>query len=273
MKASRNCRCSGTRCARLGSLIVLRAETPALLAHALTEKCISLKQPSLVTDIDFHHLKASYTPENRVAEHISPPLSEEVKVTLKVSQNLHASMTPWIPGAVLGKATDKSTRRDSSRSTTFCRRQASIFSSALRRPASRWRSIGFLHPGFHGALPRSYGNTIRFQPLTQHPARARHRRHVGNDPDQHARSRTRIRQSRHLWQRISPEQAPDAGGQRPRWLHNHPFRRTSQLRALRQSHILPNDPDAAQNIAGQALGAIAAVGYQCPIDRTSIDTQ
>jgi D-alanyl-D-alanine carboxypeptidase/D-alanyl-D-alanine-endopeptidase (penicillin-binding protein 4) len=38
-----------------------------------------------------------------VAEHISPPLREEVKVTLKVSQNLHASMTPLLLGALLGK--------------------------------------------------------------------------------------------------------------------------------------------------------------------------
>jgi D-alanyl-D-alanine carboxypeptidase/D-alanyl-D-alanine-endopeptidase (penicillin-binding protein 4) len=37
--------------------------------------------------------------ENVVAEHVSPPLKEEAKVTLKVSQNLHASMLPSIVGA------------------------------------------------------------------------------------------------------------------------------------------------------------------------------
>src|SRR5207244_8128267 len=35
----------------------------------------------------------SYGDSMRVAEHVSLPLAEEVKVTLKVSQNLHASMT------------------------------------------------------------------------------------------------------------------------------------------------------------------------------------
>ena len=49
------------------------------------------------------HAQSFYTAENQVAEHVSPPLSEEVKVTLKVSQNLHAGMTPYILGAVLGK--------------------------------------------------------------------------------------------------------------------------------------------------------------------------
>jgi D-alanyl-D-alanine carboxypeptidase/D-alanyl-D-alanine-endopeptidase (penicillin-binding protein 4) len=50
------------------------------------------------------HMQSFYTPGNQVAEHVSPPFTEEAKVTLKVSQNLHASMTPYILGAVLGKS-------------------------------------------------------------------------------------------------------------------------------------------------------------------------
>ena len=44
-----------------------------------------------------------YKPENQVAEHVSASFTEEAKVTLKVSQNLHASMTPYILGAAIGK--------------------------------------------------------------------------------------------------------------------------------------------------------------------------
>jgi N-acyl-D-amino-acid deacylase len=55
---------------------------------------------------DFKKLAAQYTPSNRVAEHVSPPLSEDVKVTLKVSQNLHASLMPFVLGAVLAKDSD-----------------------------------------------------------------------------------------------------------------------------------------------------------------------
>jgi N-acyl-D-amino-acid deacylase len=51
---------------------------------------------------DFKAVAASYTAPDILAEHTSPPLSEEVKVTLKVSQNLHASVMPYILGAVLG---------------------------------------------------------------------------------------------------------------------------------------------------------------------------
>jgi len=42
-------------------------------------------------------------PGNMVAEHRSAPLGEEVRVTLKVSQNLHASAWPFILGALKGK--------------------------------------------------------------------------------------------------------------------------------------------------------------------------
>lgn len=48
-------------------------------------------------------LRSSYGPANTVAEHTSAPLGEEVKVTLKVSQNLHASMTPYVLGALRGR--------------------------------------------------------------------------------------------------------------------------------------------------------------------------
>jgi D-alanyl-D-alanine carboxypeptidase/D-alanyl-D-alanine-endopeptidase (penicillin-binding protein 4) len=50
---------------------------------------------------DYKALAKSYNPGRLLAEHISAPESEEVKVTLKVSQNLHASMTPYVLAAVL----------------------------------------------------------------------------------------------------------------------------------------------------------------------------
>jgi len=40
---------------------------------------------------------ASYTPEDVcLPKHVSPPLKEDVKITLKVSHNLHASSTPFL---------------------------------------------------------------------------------------------------------------------------------------------------------------------------------
>jgi N-acyl-D-amino-acid deacylase len=74
-----------------------------LLVEALREKGINANLPAVGEKVDFKALAANYKPDNVVAEHASPPLKEDVKVTLKVSQNLHASMTPFLLGALLGK--------------------------------------------------------------------------------------------------------------------------------------------------------------------------
>ena len=50
-----------------------------------------------------------YRPFDTVAKHVSPPFSESVKVTLKVSHNLHATMYPVLVGALLGNRGDRST--------------------------------------------------------------------------------------------------------------------------------------------------------------------
>jgi len=67
----------------------------------LKQKGVTCASPAPTDAPDFKALAVNYKTENLVAEHVSPPLKEEVKVTLKVSQNLHASMTPSVLGAVL----------------------------------------------------------------------------------------------------------------------------------------------------------------------------
>jgi len=74
------------------------------LTEALRNAGVSVDQPSQHSSSvvsDFKTLAASYTPDRILAEHVSPPYVEEVKVTLKVSQNLHASLTPRMLRAVL----------------------------------------------------------------------------------------------------------------------------------------------------------------------------
>lgn len=74
--------------------------TEALRAEGITaEPRVATEKPN------FTVLSAGYNDSNAVAEHISPPLSEEIKVTLKVSQNLHASMTPALLGALVAHRT------------------------------------------------------------------------------------------------------------------------------------------------------------------------
>lgn len=75
------------------------------LEEALRKAGISVEASAAPDKTDFKALSVSYTPANLLAEHISPPLSEEIRVTLKVSQNLHASTMPFFLGAFLAHDT------------------------------------------------------------------------------------------------------------------------------------------------------------------------
>jgi PBP4 family serine-type D-alanyl-D-alanine carboxypeptidase len=79
------------------------AET--VLREALLAEGISSKSSASSTQTNFTLLHKFYVSENELADHVSLPLAEEIKVTLKVSQNLHAGMSPYLLGAIAGKET------------------------------------------------------------------------------------------------------------------------------------------------------------------------
>jgi D-alanyl-D-alanine carboxypeptidase/D-alanyl-D-alanine-endopeptidase (penicillin-binding protein 4) len=81
-------------------------------ADALRSQGITVNLASAAAQREYRGTPAAYTAENLVAEHVSPPLSEDVKVTLKVSQNLHASMTPFIVKSVLARGDSTKTGFD-----------------------------------------------------------------------------------------------------------------------------------------------------------------
>src|SRR6266849_6450384 len=74
-----------------------------VLTEAIAAAGISIKPPKHAAPPDFPALAHLYTPENQIAEHVSLPLAEEAKVTLKVSQNLHAGMGPYLLGTLVAK--------------------------------------------------------------------------------------------------------------------------------------------------------------------------
>ncbi|GAC1651784.1 MAG: D-alanyl-D-alanine carboxypeptidase/D-alanyl-D-alanine-endopeptidase [Vulcanimicrobiaceae bacterium] len=51
-------------------------------------------------------LSGTHDADMLLAEHLSPPLAEDMKVTLKVSDNLHASMQPYLWAALVAHAKD-----------------------------------------------------------------------------------------------------------------------------------------------------------------------
>jgi N-acyl-D-amino-acid deacylase len=72
-----------------------------VLAECLNAKGIKVAILPGTGTVDFKTIAVQYKPENLIAEHVSPPLKEDVKITLKLSQNLHASMGPFLLGALV----------------------------------------------------------------------------------------------------------------------------------------------------------------------------
>lgn len=83
-----------------------------VFADALRAQGVTVNLATAAAQREYRGTPASYTAENLVAEHVSPPLSEEVKVTLKVSQNLHASTTPYIVKSILARSDSAKTGFD-----------------------------------------------------------------------------------------------------------------------------------------------------------------
>ncbi len=72
-----------------------------LLVEALVARGISARA-DLLTRTDEGALAGFYRPENRVAELVSPPLSDEVKPMLKLSSNPQTLHFPYLVGAIAG---------------------------------------------------------------------------------------------------------------------------------------------------------------------------
>jgi PBP4 family serine-type D-alanyl-D-alanine carboxypeptidase len=82
-------------------LFVYRVPEPQRFAQAaftaaLQDAGITLHAPAGVAAFSHDAFAPFYVPANLVAQHQSPPLSEDVYVTLKVSDNLHAGLMPYL---------------------------------------------------------------------------------------------------------------------------------------------------------------------------------
>jgi PBP4 family serine-type D-alanyl-D-alanine carboxypeptidase len=116
--------------------------------EGLRAKGVSVDLPAPNAPVDFKSLASSYTQENMVAEHVSAPESEEVKVTLKVSQNLHASTTPYILGAVLGHATQDVDQAGFNLEHDFLARAGLDLSGASQADGAGGAQSAFFTPDF-----------------------------------------------------------------------------------------------------------------------------
>jgi PBP4 family serine-type D-alanyl-D-alanine carboxypeptidase len=232
-----------------------------VLRESLAAEGIELKSTLVTIQPAFAPLVRYYTSENQLAEHVSLPLAEEIKVTLKVSQNLHAGMGPYLLGAISGKDTGNPMKKGFELEREFLTEAhldlsgasqgdgaggdwADLFSpDFVCRYLAYWTTRPDYDVFFH-ALPilGKDGTLAKIQP--QNPGAG------------HVFAKTGTFGS---GDRLNEKMMLNGKG-----LAGYVIAKSGRKLAFAAyvNHVsLPNDPDAAQKVAGQALGEIAASAY------------
>jgi PBP4 family serine-type D-alanyl-D-alanine carboxypeptidase len=239
------------------------------LAESLSAAGVSIKVPKHPAAPDFTAMARLYTPENQVAEHVSLPLAEEIKVTLKVSQNLHAGMGPYLLGALVAKNRKDPLQAGFATERAFLQ-EAELGPSAISQgdgAGADWADL--FSPDFicnyltYWTTRPDYSIFFKALPI------------LGKDGTL-AKIQTANPGAGHVFAKTGTFDSEDrlngkmtlngkglagyvitAGGQK-------------LVFAAYVNHVsLPLDPDAAQSVAGQALGEIAAAAYDAPLEGAS----
>ncbi len=241
----------------------------AVLAESLAAAGVQIKPPKNASAPDFKTLASFYTPDNQVAEHISPPLSEELKVTLKVSQNLHASMGPYLLGTLIAKdlvdpvhsgfKIERAFLQDAKLDLSGASQGdgeggdwADLFSPDFIAHYLAYLSTRPDFPVFFKALPilGKDGTLAKIQ--------------VNNPAAGHVFAKTGTFGSE---DKLNGKMMLNGKG-----LAGFVITASGQKLAFAAyvNHVtLPPDPDAAQEVGGQALGEIAAAAYDATLDNAS----
>jgi dihydroorotase/N-acyl-D-amino-acid deacylase len=232
---------------------------------ALREKGIKVSVPPPGAAVDFKSLSSSYTEDRAVAEHVSPPLSEEIKVTLKVSHNLHASMTPFILGAVLGHKTQNIDQGGFDLEREFLTKGGLDLAGASQADGAGGAQSAFYSPdfmvhylalmskradftAFKKALPILGKDGTLFKIQVDSPAAGRVFAKTGTYGAYDALNKKLMITGKGL---AGYTTTPDG--------------RNLALAIYANRVSLPLDePEAAQTVAGQALGEIASAIYSIP---------
>lgn len=237
-----------------------------VFCEALAEQGIRIEPAKHAAAPVFADLARHYTAENRVAEHISPPLSQEIKVTLKVSQNLHAELSLRLIGALVAKDTTDSVRAGFRAENEFLQGAhldlagASQADGAGGDPGDAFSPDFACHylaywsrrPDFRTffeALPILGKDGTLSDIQVNSPAAGHVFAKTGT-----LRSRDRLNENVWLRGKALSGYIDTVSGER------------LAFAAYVNNVSLPPDSDSADRIAGQALGEIAAAAYSAPIE-------
>ncbi len=238
-----------------------------VLMEALKALGISSALPAPTDQIDFKALAKNYTAENIIAEHVSPPLKEDVKITLKVSQNMHASAMPFLLGAL---AAHKDTDIDQAGFDTeheFLTKAGLDLSGAAQSDGAGGNA--YFSPDFMTryllfmSKQKDYDDFYRGMPiLGKDGTLVKIQVHSPAAGHVHAKTGTYG-----LYDALNKKLMVTGKG-----LAGYMDTASGQhlILALYVNMVsVPlSDPEATQKIAGEALGEIAAAAYDAPLNQT-----
>ncbi len=235
----------------------------SLLSETLTQLGVKMDAPRTQAPVDFKTLASKYTPENLLAEHVSPPLREDVKITLKQSQNLHASMGPYLLGALLahkekdidqaGFDLEHDFLKKAGLDLTAASQSDGAGGNAYFTPDFIVRYLTFM-TGVKDAADFDRGLPILGRDGTLYDIQ------VNSPAAGHVQAKTG---TYGVYDALNKDLLVTGKGLAG-------YMQTSEGEHLAFSayvnmvHTPMNDPDAIQKIAGQALGEIAAAAYDAP---------
>ena len=243
-----------------------------LLMEALKEKGVDVSLARPDDHSDFKSLAAHYQPENVVAEHVSPPLKEEVRITLKVSQNLHACMTPFILGAVLAHANKEIDQAGFNLENNFLKNAGLDLTAASQSDGAGGNA--FFTPDFmvryllYMSKQKNYEDFYRSLPV------------LGRDGTL-AKIQVDSPAAGHVHAKTGTYAVYDALNKNlmvtGKGFAGYMETATGQhlILALYANlvSVPADDPEAAQTVVGQALGEIAAAAYNAPLSSAERSTQ
>ena len=240
------------------------AET--VLGESLTAAGIEIKAPKSAAAPDYKALARLYTADNQVAEHVSLPLGEEVKVTLKVSQNLHASMGPWLLGTLIAKDAADPLHAGFKVERAFLQDAKLDLSGISQGDGEGGDWADLFSPEFIAHYMAYWSTRPDFQvffkalPILGKDGTLA-KIQVNNPGAGHVFAKTGTFGSE---DKLNGKMMLNGKG-----LAGFVITASGKRLAFAAyvNHVsLPPDPDAAQSVGGQALGEIAAAAYDAPLD-------
>jgi N-acyl-D-amino-acid deacylase len=236
-----------------------------VLREALLSSGIEIKLPSTPAPTDFSSLSRSYTSENQLAEHVSLPLSEEIKVTLKVSQNLHAGMGPYLLGVLVAKDTKNPLNAGFKVEHEFLQSANLDLSGAAQSDGAGGDWADLFTPDFMVHY-LTYWTTRPDYPLFFKALPI-----LGKDGTL-AKIQTTSPGAGHVFAKTGTFNSGDKLNRKMmlngKGLAGYVITKDGKRLAFAAyvNHVsLAPDPDAAQQVAGQALGEIAAAAYDADL--------